>query len=57
MDETKSEKTAGYPSSAAPGPGSLEYQAMDNLAKMFEKQVEDMRRARGTEPNPARPPQ
>lgn len=38
------EKPAEYQRTGAPGPGSPEYEAMDALAKMFERQVDELRR-------------
>lgn len=38
-----SEKPAEYQRTGAPGPGSPEYDAMDALAKMFERQVDELR--------------
>jgi hypothetical protein len=32
-----------YQRTARPGPGSPEYEAMDQLAKMFERQVDELR--------------
>ncbi|MEY4313304.1 MAG: hypothetical protein RLZZ319_813 [Actinomycetota bacterium] len=32
-----------YQRIGAPGPGSPEYEAMDQLAKMFERQVDELR--------------
>ncbi len=32
-----------YQRTAMPGPGSPEYEAMDQLAKMFERQVDELR--------------
>jgi hypothetical protein len=37
------EKPAEYQRTGAPGPGSPEYEAMDKLAKMFERQVDELR--------------
>lgn len=37
------EKPAEYQRTGAPGPGSPEYEAMDALAKMFERQVDELR--------------
>lgn len=39
------EKPAEYQQTGAPGPGSPEYDAMDKLAKMFERQVDELRGA------------
>ena len=36
-------KPAEYQRTGAPGPGSPEYEAMDAIAKMFEKQVDELR--------------
>ena len=41
-DSTK-EAPAQYQRTGAPGPGSPEYEAMDKLAKMFERQVDELR--------------
>lgn len=57
MGDKNSEKAAAYPSTGGATPGSLEYQAMDNLAKMFEKKVEDMQGPRGARPSAENPPQ
>ena len=57
MGDKNSEQAAAYPSTGGTTPGSLEYQAMDNLAKMFEKQVEDMQGRRGARPSAENPPQ
>lgn len=56
MGDRNSEKAAAYPSTGGATPGSLEYQAMDNLAKMFEKQVEEMQGPRGARPSPENSP-
>lgn len=37
------EKPTEYQHTGAPGPGSPEYEAMDALAKMFERQVDELR--------------
>ena len=37
------DKPAEYQRTGAPGPGSPEYEAMDKLAKMFERQVDELR--------------
>lgn len=47
-DEQTPEQKPAYQHTGAPGPGSPEYDAMDKLAKMFERQVEELR----GEPNP-----
>lgn len=39
------DKPAEYQRTGAPGPGSPEYEAMDALAKMFERQVDELRGA------------
>ena len=57
MGDRNSEKAAAYPSTGGATPGSLEYQAMDNLAKMFEKQVEEMQGLRGARPSAENSPQ
>lgn len=44
---------AEYPRTGAPGPGSPEYEAMDAIAKMFEKQVDELRGTRPTDEPPA----
>ena len=56
MGDKNSEQAAAYPSTGGATPGSLEYQAMDNLAKMFEKQVEEMQGPRGARPSPENSP-
>lgn len=37
------EKAPDYQRTGAPGPGTPEYDAMDALAKMFERQVDELR--------------
>jgi hypothetical protein len=37
------ERPAAYQRTGAPGKGSPEYEAMDQLAKLFEAQVEELR--------------
>lgn len=39
-----------YRRTAAPGPGSPEYDAMDSLAKMFERQVDELRGSATSDP-------
>jgi hypothetical protein len=47
------DKPAEYQRTGAPGPGSPEYDAMDAIAKMFEKQVEELRGTRPENETPA----
>ena len=50
--DSAKEARAQYQRTGAPGPGSPEYEAMDKLAKMFERQVDELRGNRdGSEPN------
>lgn len=42
-DEKQPEDKPAYQRTGAPGPGSPEYDAMDKLAKMFERQVDELR--------------
>lgn len=44
-DEKRPEGKPAYQHTGAPGPGSPEYDAMDKLAKMFERQVDELRGA------------
>jgi hypothetical protein len=46
-------KPAEYQRTGAPGPGSPEYEAMDAIAKMFEKQVAELRGPQTTDEPPA----
>jgi hypothetical protein len=47
------DKPAQYQRTGAPGPGSPEYEAMDQIAKMFERQVDELRGTRATDEPPA----
>ena len=47
------DKPAEYQRTGAPGPGSPEYDAMDAIAKMFEKQVDQLRGAQPEKETPA----
>jgi hypothetical protein len=42
-DEKQPEEKPAYQRTGAPGPGSPEYDAMDKLAQLFERQVDDLR--------------
>lgn len=53
-DSTK-EAPAQYQRTGAPGPGSPEYEAMDKLAKMFERQVDELRGQNGSDENISEP--
>ena len=54
MSESENQdKPAEYQRTGAPGPGSPEYEAMDAIAKMFEKQVDELRGTRPTDEPPA----
>lgn len=54
MSESENQdKPLEYERTAAPGPGSPEYEAMDAIAKMFEKQVDELRGTRPTDEPPA----
>jgi hypothetical protein len=47
------DKPAEYQRTGAPGPGSPEYEAMDAIAKMFEKQVDELRGKQSAKESPA----
>lgn len=46
------DKPVEYQRTGAPGPGSPEYEAMDAIAKMFERQVDELRGATATTEQP-----
>ena len=43
MSDNATPEQPEYQRTARPGPGSPEYEAMDQLAKMFERQVDELR--------------
>lgn len=49
--DSAKEAPAQYQRTGAPGPGSPEYEAMDKLAKMFERQVDELRGQKGSDEN------